>query len=471
MNIHLVLLIVYSVGIVAFGLWTARFIRQSSDFFVAGRSLGPGLIFSSMLAANIGAGSTVNVGGLAYRDGISAWWWVGAAGLGSLVFAYLVAPPLWRLAKAHDFYTTGDYLELRYGPHVRGIVALLICLASLSILAGQLIAGAAILNVIVGTPFWAGSLIGAAIMTIYFTAGGLLGTAWVNSVQLVVMLAGFVIALPVAIDRAGGSGALTAAPAPPWFGDFFYSAGPGSGWTLLFLTFPAFIVSPGLIQKGYGARDERALIRGIVLNAVALILFAFIPTLFGMAARVALPEIANPNLVLPTVFLQLLPVWLGALALAAVFSTEVDTCDAVLFMLSTTMSKDLYKRHINPAAGDRQLLRVARVSAVVGGALGVLLSIVLSTVGQALTIFYQILACTLFVPIVGGLVSRRGDARAALAAVIAGNATLFIVGAALTTRPRWLDPSLTGIVVAAIAYAISAGLKTRRYERQVEAGL
>ena len=89
MNVHLALLIVYSVGIVAFGLWTARFVRHSADFFVAGRSLGPGLILSSMLAANIGAGSTVGVAGLAYRDGISAWWWVGAAGLASLVFAAL----------------------------------------------------------------------------------------------------------------------------------------------------------------------------------------------------------------------------------------------------------------------------------------------------------------------------------------------------------------------------------------------
>ena len=99
LNIHLVLLVVYSVGVVAFGSGRARLVRGSSDFFVAGRSLGPGLILSSMLAANIGAGSTVGVAGLAYRDGISAWWWVGSAGIGSLVFAFSVAPRLWRLAR------------------------------------------------------------------------------------------------------------------------------------------------------------------------------------------------------------------------------------------------------------------------------------------------------------------------------------------------------------------------------------
>src|SRR4029453_1055453 len=111
-----------------------------------------------------------------------------------------------------------------------------------------------------------------------------------------------------------------------------------------------------------------------------LMLFAFVPVLLGMAGRVALPPGISQDLVLPTVLTQLLPAWLGALALAAVFSTEVDTSDAILFMISTSISKDLYKRYLKPAATDQELLRVARIAAVVGGILGVLLSIYLSTI-------------------------------------------------------------------------------------------
>jgi len=137
-----------------------------------------------MIAANIGAGSTVGSAGLAYRDGLSAWWWVGSAGLGSLVFAFWIAPRLWRIAAEHNFYTTGDYLEFRFGPAVRSVAALLVGLGTLALLAGQLIAGAAILNVLTGIPRWAGALAGGGIMTIYFTAGGLLGSAHVNVLQL-----------------------------------------------------------------------------------------------------------------------------------------------------------------------------------------------------------------------------------------------------------------------------------------------
>jgi SSS family solute:Na+ symporter len=449
---HLLLLVVYSLAIVGFGVWTSRLVRTSSDFFVAGRRMGPGLILASMLAANIGAGSTVGAAALAYRDGLSAWWWVGSAGLGSIVFAFVVAPRLWQLAKEHDFYTTGDYLEFRYGATVRGVATALVGIGALALLAGQLIAGATILNVLTGMPRWAGSLTGGAIMTVYFTAGGLLGSAWVNTLQLVVMLAGLLLALPIALGATGGVAALTSGSMPAGFTDMFYSAGPGSGWTLLALTGPAFIVSPGLIQKAYGGANARAVRLGVALNAVALLAFAFVPVLFGMMARAVLPGLADPNAVLPTVLTRELPPWLGALALAAVFSTEVDTCDAILFMLSTSASKDLYKRFLNPGATDGQLLLVGRGAAVAGGVVGVVLSVLLQTVTGAVTIFYSLLVVTLFVPVLGGLYSRRAGSREAMAAIAAGVLTLVVVRFGVAARIPWLDPTLVGILAAGAVF-------------------
>jgi SSS family solute:Na+ symporter len=466
LTIHLALLIVYSVAIVGLGIWTARLVRGSGDFFVAGRRLGPGLIFTTMIAANIGAGSTVGAASLAYRDGISAWWWVGSAGVGSLIFAWWVAPRLWRLSIAHNFYTTGDYLEYRYGPAVRSVAALLVGLGTLALLAGQLIAGAAILNVLTGVPRWAGALIGGGIMTVYFTAGGLLGSAHVNVLQLAVMITGFALALPVAIENVGGvAGVMGAVPAS--FVDVTYSAGPGSGWTLLVLLAPAFIISPGLIQKSWGARDERALRLGIALNGMALLLFAFGPVLFGMVARVSRLDIADPNTVLPSVLLEQLPAWLGALALAAIFSTEVDTCDAILFMLSTSASQDVYKRFIAPQATDAQLLRVARATAVAGGAIGVLLAIVLQTVIGALTIFYSLLVVTLFVPVLGGLYTSGTRTADALAAIVAGVVTMFAVRLGAARQAVWFDPTLAGIVAAAVAFTASTALARFAFVRGI----
>jgi len=459
-NIHLILLIVYSVGLTAFGLWIARLVKGTGDFFVAGRNLSAPLIFSTILAANIGAGSTVGAAGLAYRDGIATWWWNGSAAIGSIFLAFFIGPKIWAIAKSHNLYTAGDYLELRFGRSVRGIISFLIWLGTLSILAGQLIAGAAVLSVVADMPRWAGVVISAVVMTIYFVAGGLLSSAWVNAVQLVVLLGGFMVALPMVLANVGGLDAVLSGPqVPAHFDDFFYSAGPGSGWTRLILLGPAFIISPGLLQKTYGAASERAVRVGIGVQALVLALFAFIPALLGMAAHASNPNITSPNLVLPTVLVDQLPVYVGALALAAIYSAEVSTCDAILFMLATSLSQDLYKRFLRPDASDRQVLRVARGAAIAGGIGGVILALQLATVIQALDTFYALLTVSLLVPVLGGLYSKRAGAPEALAAIASGVVTLLVIRFFLAGRYGWLDPTLMGLVAAAVAFAVTMAVR------------
>jgi SSS family solute:Na+ symporter len=199
----------------------------------------------------------------------------------------------------------------------------------------------------------------------------------------------------------------------------------------------------------------------VALNGAALMLFAFLPVLLGMAGRVALPATSSPDLVLPAVMTQLLPAWLGALALAAVFSTEVDTCDAILFMISTSVSRDLFQGYVRPGATDRELLLVARVAAVAGGVLGVLLSIYLSTIVQAMTVFYSLLGVSLFVPVLGGLCSRRAGPAHALAAIVAGVVVLLVVRFGVAGRYPWLDPTLSGLIAAAVAFVVTM-IFTRR---------
>ena len=291
-------------------------------------------------------------------------------------------------------------------------------------------------------------------MLVYFVAGGLLSSAWVNAVQLVVLRAGLLAAVPIVLAKAGGFAGIAAA-APAHFWEFGYSTGPGSGFTLLAMLGPAFIISPGLLQKVYGASSPRAVTMGVGAQAVALALFAFIPVTLGMSARVLAPDVASPNLVLPTVRIEALPVWLGALALAAVFSAEVSTCDAILFMLATSLSQDLYKQFVNPAADDRTVLLVARLAAIAGGALGVLLAVQLPTVIGALSIFYTLLGVSLFVPVLAGLYVRRAGMPEALAAIVAGvSFVLAVQFSGLAGRAVWTNPNVGGLAAAGLAFVV-----------------
>ena len=143
---------------------------------------------------------------------------------------------------------------------------------------------------------------------------------------------------------------------------------------------------------------------------------------------------------------ELLPAWLGLLTLAAVLSAELSSADAVLFMLSTSLSKDLYGAYWNPDVDDRGLLRAGRVAAGVGLSLGLLLALVFSNVITNLTIFYGLLVIALAVPLLAGVYIPRVGGRAALASMLV-SLTVAIVTVVLSggPTPAGFWPYLLGV--------------------------
>jgi SSS family solute:Na+ symporter len=446
----LYILIAYSAALIAIGAWIGHRVRHAGDYFVGGRSLGAGLIFATFLAPNIGAGSTVGATSIAYREGLSAWWWNGSAGLGSLILAFWVGPRIWREAKALNFLTVGDFLEHHFGPRVRGLAALLIWFGTLAILCAQLDGAAVVLKRAAGVPHAWGALVAAGVMTTYFVLGGLAGTARVNGIQLLVKLVGFGLAAPLAVVAAGGWANVASLNAGHM--SFMSASSPIEGWPRIFLLGPAFFLSPGLLQKTYGAKDESALRRGVGWNGLALMAFAVVPVTLGLVAHAMFPNLANPDDALPEVLAQL-PLAVGGLALAAVFSAEMSAADAVLFMLSTSGGRDLYKGFVKKDATDAEVLRAARVMAIVGGALGFALTFVLPTVIDALKTFYSVLVVSLFAPILGGLFLPRAGQWGALAAMVVGVSVL--AATSLVTGGvgyGWATPAFLGLVASAATY-------------------
>ena len=455
MSIYALLIAAWCLAQVGVGLWISRRSRNSADFFVAGRSLSAGAIFATFLAANIGAGSTVGATSYAYDNGLAAWWWNGSAGIGTIILAVWVGPRLWRTAREHNLYTVGDYLAFRYSEGLRGLTALFIWIGSFFILSGQLTGAAAVLTVVYGWPAWLGGLVAIAIVTIYFGAGGLLGSAWVNRVQIVVILAGFLVAALLGVAGAGGWDAVTAANAGHL--NFWQGQRPDMGWPLIFLLAPSFFLSPGLVQRAFAARDERNLRIGIAVSGVALMLFAFLPVMIGMAARAQFPALANSQTALPEMLRSGVPPWVGALALAAVFAAEISSADAVLFMLSTSGARDLYKRFVNRDASDAQLLRMVRVIAVLAAVIGYVLIFVVGTVIGALQIFYSVMTVSLFVPILATLLMARPSTIGAYMSVGVGITTLFAAGWLTGGKGYgWATPVFIALLVSAVAFAVTS---------------
>ena len=453
----LAFIFVYALILVALGALIGRKAKSASDFFVAGRRLGSGLLFTSLIAANLGAGSTVGVSALAYTHGVSAWWWIGSAGIGSLILAYIVGPKIWRIARENNYYTLSDYIDARYSKAFSGIIAVMMSVGTLALFAGQLLGIAWILEVAAGIPKVQGVIIGAVVTTLYFAAGGLLSSAVVNIVEVAVILAGFIVAVPFVLNYAGGIGGIKSAVSNPKYFDAF---GMGStaiiGYIVMLV--PSFFISPGLIGKVFAAENERAVKVGTAMNGLVQLIFAVIPVIIGMSAGACIPGLSRADLALPSAMKEMMPFFAASLALAGIFAAEVSTADTVLYMLAGSLTNDLYKRFVNPKIDDRKLLRLSRIVTVICGLVGVILALRLESIISALTIFYSLMSVSLSAPLVFGLFTKRANNTGAImSALLGAGLTVYMTFTGLTWEVMGvaLNASTCGIILSFAVMAVS----------------
>lgn len=466
MNGYLIIILAYSLLLIGIGFLLKRYVKGTADFFVAGRNLGPLLLFTTLIAPNIGAGSTVGNAGLGFQYGWSAAWWIAASAVGTFLLAFFIGPKIWQIAKTHSLYTLGDYLEYRYHRNFRGLISLLMAVGTLAIFSGQLMGIAWLLTAVAGTDKLTGVMIGAVVVVLYFGVGGLLSAAYVNIIEIIVKFFGFLIAIPFALSYVGGFSGLELKVAEHLQDavkteNYFSPIGMGSTMILgyfLMLT-PSFFISPGLIGKVYGGRNEKAVRWGTAMCGLVMLLFSVVPTLLGMCAYAAFPDLVQRELSMPTIMRECMPFWASALALAAIFSAEVSAADAVLYMIATSFTKDLYKTFINPQIGDQDLLRLSRVATVGAGIIGVGLAILLPNIITALSIFYSLMSVSLTAPLLFGLYTKKASTKSAFWAAGLGIVTTVILQFGFNGKGIGiLNAQSTGILLTLVLMAIGLWL-------------
>ncbi|WP_050608154.1 sodium:solute symporter family protein [Clostridium niameyense] len=471
MNSYLIFIIIYSLILITAGFFTTKYVKSSSDFFVAGRKLNSRLLFSTLIAANIGAGSTVGITGIAYKYGVSSYWWIFMSAIGTLVLAFVVGPRIWRISKKYNLYTLGDYLDLRYSKYFKGCISIMMTIGTVALFAGQLMGISWILNITSGISKNVGILIGAIVVVVYFSAGGLLSSSIVNMLELIVIILGFIIAVPYAVYHIGGFGELhakimanlTTVESSKYFSLTGIGITQIIGWFLM-LT-PSFFISPGLIGKVYGAKDEKTIKKSALWCSIVQILFAFLPTILGMCAFAKFPNIKQQELALPMVMKNMLPFSVSALALAAIFAAEVSTADAVLYMLTTTFTEDIYKTFISPNIEDKKLLKVSRIVTILGGVLGIAMAFLLPNIITALSIFYTLMSVSLTAPLMFGLFSKKATTKSAFISALIGIGVTLVCEIYNKGKGLWiLNAQSTGIIfslIIMILYILFKGNNTQ----------
>jgi solute:Na+ symporter, SSS family len=429
MNLLVLAVFGYPVVLLAISAWRSRAVKDTEDFMVAGRSVPVTLLVGTLVCTWIGSGSLFGGAGLAYRTGIAELWfsfggWVG------LVVAFFIAGRVRRIAQ----YTVPDLLEQRYNAAARVLGTIAIILAYVTIAAYQFRGGGWILSIVTDGAISpeAGMYITAAVIVLFTVLAGMMSIVSVDILNGTIITLGVLFALPYMVGQVGGIDAVLAGlPAQ----HTTVMGGHNALWVfgVALPTFLLILGESGMYQKFFSAKNESAARKAVAGMVVGIVVIETALALLAIVGRVAFPELGETtNLVgraaSETIILHIaangLPVLGGALLLAAAVAIVLSTGNTFLLIPSTNFTHDIYQRFINPAATERSMLLLQRLTIVAFGGLSLLLITQFDSVLAMALYAYALVGASLTPALLAAFLWKRVTAAGGVACLAGGLGTI-----------------------------------------------
>ncbi|MEV7076995.1 sodium:solute symporter [Streptomyces sp. NPDC093516] len=449
MAVDYLVIVVYLAGMLAMGWWGMRRARSKSEFLVAGRRLGPAMYSGTMAAIVLGGASTIGGVGLGYQYGLSGAWMVFTIGLGLLALSVFFSARIARL----KVYTVSEMLDLRYGGGRAGVISGLVMWAyTLMLAVTSTIAYATIFDVLFDLDRTLAIVLGGSIVVAYSTLGGMWSITLTDMVQFVVKTVGvLLLLLPIAVVKAGGFGEMRAQLPTEYF-DPLGIGGETIFTYVLIYTF-GMLIGQDIWQRVFTARSDRTAKWGGTVAGTYCLAYALAGAVIGTAAKVLYPKLGSPDDAFATIVKDELPVGVRGLVLAAALAAVMSTSSGALIACATVANNDIWSRlRGRTAEGERDEVRGNRAFILLMGLAVIATAIAIDNVVEALTVAYNLLVGGLLVPILGGLVWRRGTVYGALSSVVVGGVAVVVLMATHGILAN--EPVYYGLLASLAAYVI-----------------
>ncbi|QDQ11668.1 sodium:solute symporter [Streptomyces spectabilis] len=455
MAVDYAVIVVYLAGMLAMGWWGMRRAKSKSEFLVAGRRLGPWMYSGTMAAIVLGGASTIGGVGLGYTHGLSGAWMVFTIGLGLLALSVFFSARIARL----KVYTVSEMLDLRYGGRAGVLSGVVMWGYTLMLAVTSTIAYATIFDVLFDVNRTLAIVIGGSIVVAYSTLGGMWSITLTDMVQFVVKTIGvLLLLLPIAVVKAGGFGEMRAELPGAYFEPF--GVGGETIFTYVLIYTFGMLIGQDIWQRVFTARSDRVARWGGTVAGTYCLVYALAGAVIGTAAKVMYPNLPSPDSAFATIVKDELPMGVRGLVLAAALAAVMSTSSGALIACATVANNDIWSR-LRGAAGQgdpHDEVKGNRAFILVMGVAVIGVAIALNDVVQALTVAYNLLVGGLLVPILGGLLWRRGTGTGALAAVVAGG--LSVIGLMWHYGILANEPIYYGLLTSLVVY-VAVSLATR----------
>lgn len=445
--IDLLILAVYFLSMLGVGLYFHRHQVGLEEFFVGGRSMGAGHIGMSVVATDVGGGFSIGLGGLGFVMGLSASWLLFTGLVGAWLAAVILVPRVKPLGDIHGHRSFPDFLGHHFGSPTRLVAALVSAIGYAGFTGAQLLAGGKLAAAAFDLKLTTAVLVMSAVIVVYTALGGLEAVVYTDTVQWSILFLGLIgLGLPLGYRAVGGWQGLREALPTSYFRLDNLSGLEIATWMITIV--PIWFVAMTLYQRIHAARDVKTARRAwFFAGLLEYPCMAFIGAILGMFARVLFPT-ADPEMGLPLLIREVLPIGATGLVLAAYFAAIMSTADSCLLASVGNLVDDISRRHVAPAASERTLLISSRLLTLVVGFGSVGFALFVPRVIDSILLAYSFMVAGLFVPTLGALFWRRVSGTAAFWSIITGGGSTVVLNVVENSLP--LDPVFYGMGASAL---------------------
>ena len=430
----LVIILLYMAATVAIGLIVSRMkqskeAKQSNDdFLMASKSLGPVVLAGTLFAANTGGASTTGIATNVYTYGLSACWYVIAAGVGFVLVSFIA--PYFRKAQAN---TVPEIISKRYGKASHIFTAFTSIAALFMATGAQIIATASIINVVTGVSFQTAAIITTAVVIVYTMVGGFRSVTAANLMHVLFITVGMTIAMFIMVSN----------PAVGGFGALFEKAGQvsadlGGGLDLLSMTkigiptvigyiamyFMTFPTGQEIVQTYCSAKNGKAAMTGSVIAGVLSAVYAIVPAIIGLLAYTCIDGYALGGAqknALAEATIRFAPSVVAGLVLAAIVAATMSSASGNMIGTATMFTNDIFTPYINKGQKDDQKeVWISRVTMVVVGLVGLFVALTASNVISVMMGAFALRSAGPFAAFICGIFYKNVTQRAGFISIVTG---------------------------------------------------
>ncbi|MBE6990580.1 MAG: sodium:solute symporter family protein [Ruminococcaceae bacterium] len=466
-GIIIAVVVAYMLFMLWIGWYSSRRINSNTDFMVAGRRLGPFLMAGTLAATEIGGGSSLGVVQQGMQNhGLSSAWYIITMGLAFVILTFLA--PKFRAASVK---TVPEYFRRRYGKSAGVITAIIMLIPLIGLTEGQFVASATILSTMLGIGYKPAIVIVAVIVTAYSVMGGLWSVTMTDFVQVFMIVIGMIIAIPFALQTAGGWDSVVANVPPETF-DMFKGYSPMAVVSLVIMYVATFTVGQEAVSRYYAARDGKAARQGSILAAVINFIYAFVPAILGIITLALMnmgifsaEEFADvgARYALPVLAVRTMPALICGLLFAGIISATMSSSDSDLLGAGSIFANDIYRAVLKPEADNKEVMRVTRITMVAVSLIAMAAALFNpASLIAILTFAFTLRAAGTFFPYVLGHYWKGGSLAGTIASVVSGSIVVVylekIAKEGMPFYKAFSQPIIPGLVVGLIFFLIFSKL-------------